>query len=203
MFSFQPCVLRWPYLRGGKALSTVLNKNSISYVSDVVVLPGHVALLLHSNSLLCLFDAVPGDRQLSELDQRNLANHLISNQKDDLASHPALLISLHSARLCRIWFENQQNYLHLFAAQEDGVLFCWIWLKEKYLWSNVGKTVLPPTRIDLPKSVPSLEKPPKRIVSHVTCSKKSIKGKQLLVWCESYRAPTPTKTTSTTGTSKA
>jgi len=80
MFSFQSVKSGWGQsLRGGRSLGAVLAKDRIGLVSDVVACPGHVALLLHASSLLCVFDAVPTDRQLTELEDRAAKKAKVAN----------------------------------------------------------------------------------------------------------------------------
>jgi hypothetical protein len=77
MFSFQSAKSGWGQsLRGSRSLGAVLAKDRIGLVSDVVACPGHVALLLHSSSLLCVFDAVTAGQQLTDPEERALTHVL-------------------------------------------------------------------------------------------------------------------------------
>lgn len=192
MFSFQACELRWPFLRGIRALSALFDKANTGIVSDVVVVPGHVAVLLHSSALLCVFDAVPSEHQISESEHRHLSSYLVKHPPkapEELANEfKGILLSPHNSPVTSIWFEKsrRQHYLHLYACQQDGYLSCWVWLPHKWAWQQVGKRVLlPPTR-DL--SVIGRTEPIERIVTNVVSTKLGQKRKQLLVWCETYRS---------------
>lgn len=209
MFSFQACELRWPFLRGVKTLSSLFEKTNTGCVSDVIVVPGHVVVLLHSSTVLCVFDAVPSELQLSESEQRTLSAYLVKQQtakntkgedsnNNDLFK--ALLLSNHPSPITSLWFEKsrRQHHLHLYACQQDGYLSCWVWIPQKWAWQQVvgmgtlgGKgrnaLLLPPTR-DTTSSGGKTE-PIERIVTNVISTKvKGQKRKQLLLWCETYRS---------------
>jgi hypothetical protein len=120
MFSFQSVNSGWGQsLRGGRSLGAVLAKDRIGLVSDVAACPGHVALLLHSSSLLCVFDAVPADRQLTDLEDRALTHVLtqpasastlsssVVPSEHSLRIQRVVLISPHStAPIINLWFES-------------------------------------------------------------------------------------------------
>ncbi len=150
MFSFQPLLKCWPLLRGSKTLSTLFSKDHLPLVSNVLVCPGHAAVLLRGSSMLCLFDTVPALKQLTDTEERVLMNVISKGDKDtQLKIQKIVLVSTHTAPIVNFWFEGSSTEnIKLFAVQEDGILFAWSWQSSKHKWKSLGRVLLPPTKGD-------------------------------------------------------
>ncbi|KAL6049955.1 hypothetical protein QOT17_020115 [Balamuthia mandrillaris] len=102
--SFQPFHKRWPYLRGGKLLQSLFMPENVEAVSEVYAVPGHLAVLLHSSTQLCLFDAVP-EALRSALDSPKDSTLVLEQLMKKHSLAPALKQAYGRCPIDRLWFE--------------------------------------------------------------------------------------------------
>ena len=137
--------------RGIKVLSSLFAKVSAningnddekqsSYpIHSVCSVPGHLAVSFHDGRQFVVFDAVPQQLQLSNIEEQKLRRFVLLEVNDYLKS--ILAMKTLSNVICLKFLTDDK--LQLLAVHSDGTLIIWHWNQIRFLWQYKVRKILP------------------------------------------------------------
>ena len=134
--------------RGIKVLSDLFKKVSTdekeekqsSYpIHSVCSVSGHLAVSFHDGRQFVVFDAVPLQLQLSDIEEEKLRRFVLQEVNDYLKS---ILAMKTLSNVIYLKFM-QKPKLQLLAVHSDGTLIIWHWNQLRYLWTYKVRKIIP------------------------------------------------------------